>query len=80
MNDRPPPHAEGETDEYVDADDRRIGVAFRRSLWIIGAATLAGLLLYVGTHRPHPVATFTEAKVQAPAAPSALPSPRRPRS
>lgn len=69
MNDRLPPHAEGETDEYVDADDRRIGVAFRRSLWIIGAAALAGLLLYVGTHRPHPTATFTEAKVQAPAAP-----------
>ncbi len=69
MSDRPPPPAEGETDEYVDADDRRIGVAFRRSIWIIGAVALAGLLLYLGTHRPQPAAPFTEAKVQAPAAP-----------
>src|SRR6266436_4503033 len=69
MSDRPPPPAEGETDEYVDADDRRIGVAFRRSIWIIGAVALAGLLLYLAAHRPHPAAPFTEAKVQAPAAP-----------
>src|SRR5437879_13064419 len=69
MSDRPRPPAEGETDEYVDADDRRIGVAFRRSIWIIGAVALAGLLLYLGTHRPQPAAPFTEAKVQAPAAP-----------
>jgi len=69
MSNRPPPPAEGETDEYVDADDRRIGVAFRRSIWIIGAVALAGLLLYLGTHRPQPAAPFTEAKVQAPAAP-----------
>jgi hypothetical protein len=69
MSDHPPPGAEQETQEYVDADDRRIGVAFRRSIWVVGTAALAGLLLYVGTHRPQPAAPFTEAKVQAPAAP-----------
>src|SRR5271165_1705409 len=69
MNHRQPPHAEEETEEYVDADDRRIGVAFRRSLWILGAAALAGLLLYLGTQRQRPAAPFTEARVQAPAAP-----------
>jgi len=73
MNDRQPPHAEEETEEYVDADDRRIGVAFRRSLWILGAAALAGLLLYLETQRQRPAAHFTEAKVQAPAAPEAAP-------
>jgi len=69
MNDPQPPHAEEETEEYVDADDRRIGVAFRRSLWLLGVAALAGLLLYLGTQRQRPAARFTEAKVQAPAAP-----------
>lgn len=69
MNASPPPNAERETEEYVDADDRRIGVAFRRSIWVIGAAALAGSMLYLGMHRPHAPAPFTEAKVQAPAAP-----------
>ena len=73
MTDRLPPSAEtqsdAQSDDYVDADDRRIGVAFRRSLWIIAAAALAALLLYFVTHRPHPAATFTETRVQAPAAP-----------
>src|SRR5690242_12697288 len=69
MNDSPPPEAERETEEYVDADDRRIGIAFRRSIWVIGAAAVVALLVYLGTHRPHPPPAFTEAKVQAPAAP-----------
>jgi enediyne biosynthesis protein E4 len=73
MNDRPPPDAEQETEEYVDADDRRIGIAFRRSIWIIGAAALAGVLLYLGTHRPRPAPAFSEAKVQTPAAPERAP-------
>jgi len=41
MDDRPPPHAEEESDEYVDADDRRIGVAFRRSIWVLGGESQA---------------------------------------
>jgi len=80
MDDRPPPSADEEADEYVDADDRRIGVAFRRSIWIIAAAALAGLLLYFGTHLPRAPAPFTEAKVEAPRtperAPVAVPSAR----
>jgi hypothetical protein len=69
MNDRLPPSAEGEAEEYVDADDRRIGVAFRRSIWVIGIVGLAAVVLYLVAHRPRPAAPFTEAKVQPPAAP-----------
>jgi hypothetical protein len=69
MNDGPLPRAEEETDEYVDADDRRIGIAFRRSIWIIGAAALAGGLVYLGTHRRPAAAPFAEARVEAPQAP-----------
>jgi hypothetical protein len=60
---------DGRKSKYVDADDRRIGVAFRRSIWIVGAIAVARLLLYFGTHRPRPAAPFTEAKVEAPGAP-----------
>jgi hypothetical protein len=80
MDDRPPPHAEEESDEYVDADDRRIGVAFRRSIWILGAVALAGSILFFAVHFPREPAPFTEAKVKAPVtperAPVAIPSAR----
>jgi hypothetical protein len=69
MNDRLPPSAEEETGEYVDADDRRIGVAFRRSIWVIAALALAAAALYLVAHRPRPAASFTEANVQPPATP-----------
>jgi enediyne biosynthesis protein E4 len=69
MNDRPPPSAETETEEFVDADDRRIGVAFRRSIWIIAAVALVALALYLVANRPRRAAPFTEAKVQTPVAP-----------
>jgi hypothetical protein len=69
MDDPLPPCAEEETEEYVDADDRRIGIAFRRSIWVIGAAALAAAALYFGMHRSRPAAPFSEAKVQTPAPP-----------
>ncbi|HEY4039013.1 MAG TPA: VCBS repeat-containing protein, partial [Burkholderiaceae bacterium] len=69
MDDQLPPCAEEEAEEYVDADDRRIGIAFRRSIWVIGLAALAAGVLYFGIHRPRPAAPFSEAKVQTPAAP-----------
>ena len=73
MSDPQPPPADGDSGEYVDADDRRIGVAFRRSLWIIGAVALAAIALYAATHRPHEAAPFIEAKVEAPRAPPRAP-------
>jgi hypothetical protein len=69
MNDAPRHSAEEETAEYVDADDRRIGVAFRRSIWLIGSVGVAASLLYLAAHRPHPATPFTEARVEAPRAP-----------
>jgi hypothetical protein len=69
MSDRPRLPVEEEPEEYVDADDRRIGVAFRRSMWIVGGVAVVGLLLYLGAHRPRAAAPFTEAKVEAPGAP-----------
>jgi hypothetical protein len=73
MNDRRPPYAEEESDEYVEADDRRIGVAFRRSIWILAAAALGALILVLVTHLPRAPAPFTEAKVEAPVAPERAP-------
>ncbi len=69
MKDPQLPPADEESGEYVDADDRRIGIAFRRSLWIIGAAALVAGALYLAARRPHEAASFTEAKVEAPRAP-----------
>lgn len=69
MRDRPTPRAEPGEEEYVYADDRRIGVVFRRSLWIAAAAGLIGGLAYIAVHRPHHVAPFHEARLVGPAAP-----------
>src|ERR1700747_2993225 len=58
MPERPPPSAEAAGDEYVAADDRRIGVAFRRSLAVLVAAALAGVLSYFFLHRARHAATL----------------------
>ena len=71
MDERPPPGSEP-SDEYVHADDRRIGVAFRRSLWVIGAAALLGTLLLLSTHRRHPAAPLQETKLLPPAPPARI--------
>ena len=73
MNDRAPARGEESVDEYVDADDRRIGVAFRRSMWVLVAAGLAGLVTYGVTRLPKDKPPFTETKVEAPATPARTP-------
>jgi hypothetical protein len=61
----PPPGAEA--DEFVDADDRRIGIAFRRSAWILGSVALVAALIYGATRMiPREVPVVREAKVEAP--------------
>src|SRR5262249_30887438 len=81
MNDRAtPPRVEDSAGEYVDADDRRIGVAFRRSMWFLAAACVAILAMYGVTRIPKDKPQFTEARVEAPArsahAPVAIPRAR----
>jgi enediyne biosynthesis protein E4 len=66
MDDRLRQSTEEEAEEFVEADDRRIGIAFRRSIWVLGIAALAGVILYIAMHRSRPAAPFIEAKVQAP--------------
>jgi len=58
--------ADHEPGELVDADDRRIGRAFRRSLWVIGAGLVLALLIHLGVRSPRPAAPVKEAVVQAP--------------
>jgi enediyne biosynthesis protein E4 len=58
--------AESETEELVDADDRRIGAAFRISLWIIGILAVITLGVYLAMRAPRPVAPIKEAVIQAP--------------
>jgi hypothetical protein len=52
----------------VDADDRRIGTAFRRSLWIIGAAVLVVGVTVLVKHLPGHAKPVEEAAVEAPVA------------
>jgi hypothetical protein len=73
MNDRAPPPVDESADEYVDADDRRIGVAFRRSMWILAAVAVAGLAIFGIVHLPKDKPALTEAKVEAPAIPPRAP-------
>src|SRR4051812_38601033 len=55
-----------DSEELVDADDRRIGRAFRISLWVIGALAALAAAVYLGVNRPRPAAPVKEAKIQAP--------------
>jgi len=58
--------ADHEPAELVDADDRRIGRAFRLSLWVIGAGLTLALVIHLGLRAPRPAAPVQEAVVQAP--------------
>ena len=69
MNDRLPPDVETEGDELVDADDRRIGLAFRRSLWAVLALAVAGGVVYGLRHLPQEKPKFVESKVVPAATP-----------
>jgi hypothetical protein len=76
-----PPSPAADVEELVDADDRRIAVAFRRSAWILGSVALAGVLIYGGTRMiPREVPVVREAKVEAPKAQAraAVPIPDAP--
>ena len=67
MKETLPPETESE--ELVDADDRRIATAFRRSLWVIAGLGAAGLAAYFGTRLPEAPQPVTEAVVEAPRTP-----------
>jgi hypothetical protein len=71
---RPQPlqRADSEHEELVDADDRRIGRAFRVSLAVIGAGLLVILIVYFVSRAPRPGAPLKEAVVQ-PALPQEAP-------
>ena len=56
--------------ELVDADDRRIGAAFRRSVWVIAGLLLAGLAAYFGTRLPREPVRVKEAVLEPPRAQS----------
>ena len=60
--------ANPEQEELVDADDRRIGRAFRISLAVIGAGLLVAAAVYFGLRAPRPAAPVKEALVQPPLA------------
>jgi len=75
MDDRAAPEA-----ELVDADDRRIGRAFRGSVWVIAIVLVVGLAAYFGTRlKREPVrvkdAVLERPLAQAPAA-VAIPAAR----
>ena len=53
-------------EELVDADDRRIGRAFRISVWIIGAVIAVGLVAWLGARAPRPAPLVKETVVKAP--------------
>ena len=54
------------TEELVDADDRRIGKAFRISLWVIGAAVVVAFIGYFVARTPRQAPPVREAVLQAP--------------
>jgi len=64
--------ANAEQEELVDADDRRIGRAFRRSLVVIAAGLVLVLVVYGALRVPRPAAPVKEAVLQ-PALPQDLP-------
>jgi hypothetical protein len=55
-----------DTEELVDADDRRIGRAFRISLWVIGVSVLLIVAVYLVAKVPKPVTPVRETVIQAP--------------
>jgi len=65
MDDRSAPLPEA---ELVDADDRRIGTAFRRSLWVIATVLVMGLGTYYWTRLPREPVRVKEAVLEAPRA------------
>lgn len=69
--------ADPEPEELVDADDRRIGRAFRISLWVIAAAALIAAFVFFAGQKPRQAAPVKETVVKAPlpqdAAPATLP-------
>src|SRR6266850_231872 len=65
MDDKSSPLPEA---ELVDADDRRIGTAFRRSVWVIAAVLLVGLAAYFGTRLPREPVRVKEAVLEPPRA------------
>ena len=69
----PPPRAEEPSEEYVDADDRRIGVAFRRSAWVLLAILVAGGVGLFATRVTRVPAPVREVPVEAPKAQAAAP-------
>ena len=72
--------ADSEPEELVDADDRRIGRAFRVSIWIIGAVIAVGLITWLGARAPRPAAPVQETVLKAPLAqdaPPVAPAPAR---
>ncbi len=77
MTDRRPssePIPDPDVAELVDPDDRRIGVAFRRSLWILGALALIGLVAYFITRVQREPLAVKEAVVEPPRARTAAPA------
>ena len=60
--------ADAEPEELVDADDRRIGRAFRFSLGVIGAALLIGVVVAVAVRAPRQAAPVSEPALRAPLA------------
>ena len=65
MDDRSAPLPEA---ELVDADDQRIGTAFRRSLWVIATVLVVGLGTYFWTRLPREPVRVKEAVLEPPRA------------
>lgn len=64
----PTPPRGPEGDEWVEADDRRIGTAFRRSLRVIGAVAVVAAGLFALNQRKPAPPPVSEAKTAAPQA------------
>jgi enediyne biosynthesis protein E4 len=71
----PAPRTEPEVEEWVDADDHRIGVAFRRSLWVIAGLLFVGAAGYWLVQRKPESASFSEARTAPPQAQQHAPVP-----
>src|SRR5438094_6192686 len=54
------------SDELVEADDRRIGAAFGRSLWVLGALALIGFAAFGLSRVPRAPVQVKETVVEAP--------------
>ena len=68
MNDRAGPRTLPAAEELVDADDRRIAAAFRRSLWFIGIAALLIAGVVIVNQLPRSKSPVKEALVEPPVA------------